>query len=572
MKGIGASPGIGIGKIFIYRTAETRVERRAVEDAAAEIRRLDRGIRQAALEVQELRDRAAASLGEEEAGIFSAQRMMLEDPELHDAAAAMIQNEGLDAAFAVRAVFESYLALFRDMEDEYLKARAADIRDVSSRLVRVLSGLSQEDPASMPAGSILIAKDLTPSDTILLDPRAVAGIVTETGGRTSHSAIMARSLGIPAIVSAEGILAAARQGAAAVMDGSTGQIHLDPAPEVLAEYEALLREADRRNREMRARIGEKTVSLDGRAVEVAGNIGSPGEAAGVLEQGGEGVGLFRTEFLYMGKDRLPTEEEQFLSYRAAARLLGTRPLVIRTLDAGGDKELPYLGLPREANPYLGHRAIRLCLERQDLFEPQLRAILRAGAYGNVRMMLPMVTGLREVREAKERIEKVKRDLRAENILFCGDMPLGVMIETPAAALQSEALAGEVDFFSIGTNDLIQYTLAADRGNPAVEALHSPYHPAVLKLIRMTVENAHKAGIWVGMCGEAAADEKLIPVFLAMGLDELSMSASSIPGARHLIRSTSVSRVAPWLDELLALPGPREAERFLELHLQPGLRA
>ena len=563
MKGLGTSPGIGIGKIFVYKTTEIKVIKKSIADAEFEINRLDKAISKAGAEIERLYKLTLANMGEKEAEIFKAHKMILEDPEFYFAVIEKINKEKVNCEFAVKETSESFITMFEDIKDEYLKERAVDIKDVSTRLLRTLLEIESVDLLSINEESIIVAEDLTPSDTAQLNKEIVAGIVTELGGRTSHTAIMARTLEVPAITGIKDILKNVKHGELMIIDGTTGEIIINPREEEIFEYENKNKKIEELKKKLQNIKGQDSISKDGYKVEIAGNIGTPKDIDKVLENDGEGVGLYRTEFLYMDRDRLPTEEEQFEAYKAVAEKLGKRPLVIRTLDVGGDKDLPYLNLPKEMNPFLGYRAIRLCLDRKNIFRTQLRAILRSSTYGNVKIMLPMISNIKEVRDSKEIIEEIKEELRKEKIPFDENMEIGIMIEIPAAAIHSRSFAKEVDFFSIGTNDLIQYTLAVDRGNQDISYLYNQYHPAVLSLIKMTIENGHEEGIWVGMCGEAAGDEKLIPLLLAMGLDEFSMSASSILKARYLIKNTSKEEMASMIEEILGLSTAEDVEGALD---------
>ena len=584
IEGIAVSPGIGIGQACVLSTPDIdtgqgrmlsasvpAAGRHTARNVDAELARIEEAVTQAIADLQALRAQTEARLGANEAAIFDAHRMMLEDPEFRSAIDARIREEGAGAEAAVQNTADQYIALFDAIDDEYLKARAGDVRDIASRLLRLLTSEAQ-DTAVLPnqvthplfGQTILIAEELSPSDTVSLDPVNVAGIATVRGGATSHAAILAKSLGIPAIAGAADLLQQARFEDTVIIDGDAGIAILRPSPETTALYENRQEEQRRILRELESQKGQPSVTLDGCAIELFGNIGSPSDVQAVLENGGEGVGLFRTEFLFMERSRPPTEEEQYDAYRQVAEAFGEKPVTVRTLDAGGDKELPYLDLSTEDNPFLGLRAIRLCLAHPDLFETQIRAILRAGVHGNLRMMLPMVNTVDEVRQAKAIIEKVKGDLERESVSFCADIPFGIMIETPAAALHADALAKEVEFFSIGTNDLIQYTLACDRGNPDTASLYTPYHPAVLSLIDAAIQSANRAGIRVGMCGEAASDEKLIPVFLAIGIDSLSMAAGFIPRTRAAIRRSRCEQPEGYIEALLQLPDAAAVEMYLEM--------
>ena len=566
MQGIGTSPGIGMGQVFLYVKPEIKVEKKQNQAIEEEIQRLNEALEIAKEEIDNLYRITMDTIGEEEAEIFSAHKMMLEDPEFISGIKEKISTEKINVEWAVKETANMFISLFENIEDEYLRARAADLQDVSNRLLRVLLNIQSVDLASIDEDSIIVAEDLTPSDTAGMNKDRVVGFITELGGRTSHTSIIARTLEIPSIAGVKDATKLVKHGDFMIIDGLTGEIFINPEEEIIKDYKNKLESQKEFKRELERLIGEKSTSKDGYTVELAGNIGTPADIDSVLENDGEGVGLFRTEFLYMDKDRLPTEEEQFNAYKEVTEKLGDRPLVIRTLDVGGDKEIPYLNLPKELNPFLGYRAIRLCLDRLDIFKTQLRAIYRASNYGNIKIMFPMISDIGELREAKAVAAEVREELRKENIPFNENVELGIMVEVPSVAIHSEAFAKEVDFFSLGTNDLIQYTVAVDRGNQTIAHLYNQYHPAVLRLIKMTIDNGHKAGIWVGMCGEVAGDEKLIPVLLGMGLDEFSMSASSILKARYLIKNTSKKEVETMLEDILNLPTAEDVEVFIDNHI------
>ncbi len=566
MQGIGISPGISMGKVFLYVEPEIKVKKKQIQAIEEEIQCLNEALEIAKQEIDKLYRITMDTIGEEEAEIFSAHKMMLEDPEFISGIKEKISTEKINVEWAVKETANMFISLFENIEDEYLRARAADLQDVSNRLLRVLLNIQSVDLASIDEDSIIVAEDLTPSDTAGMNKDRVVGFITELGGRTSHTSIIARTLEIPSIAGVKDATKLVKHGDFMIIDGLTGEIFINPEEEIIKDYKNKLESQKEFKRELERLIGEKSTSKDGYTVELAGNIGTPADIDSVLENDGEGVGLFRTEFLYMDKDRLPTEEEQFNAYKEVAEKLGDRPLVIRTLDVGGDKEIPYLNLPKELNPFLGYRAIRLCLDRLDIFKTQLRAIYRASNYGNIKIMFPMISDIGELREAKAVAAEVREELRKENIPFNENVELGIMVEVPSVAIHSEAFAKEVDFFSLGTNDLIQYTVAVDRGNQTIAHLYNQYHPAVLRLIKMTIDNGHKAGIWVGMCGEVAGDEKLIPVLLGMGLDEFSMSASSILKARYLIKNTSKKEVETMLEDILNLPTAEDVEVFIDNHI------
>ncbi len=563
MKGLGTSPGIAIGKAFIYETPEIIVEKIHILDIDYEISRLDNAIEEVKKDIQKLYDISLDCIGESDAEIFNAHLMILEDPELYLAMTKMIKENQVNCEWALKKSADYFISLFEGIEDEYLKARVFDIKDVTDSVMRCLLDIKPLDLSQIDKNTIIIAQDLTPRDTIKMNRDKVSGFITKLGGKTSHTAIMARLFEIPAISGVKDIFNLAKNGDIVAIDGDNGEFAINPSKEEILIFEKKLALRDVEKEKLLSIKWKPSISLDGHKVQLAGNIGSVKEIDHVLIYDGEGVGLFRTEFLFMDKDSCPSEEDQFLVYREAAEKLGDKPLIIRTLDIGGDKELLYLNLPKELNPFLGYRAIRLCLDQEDMFKIQLRAILRASSYGNVKVMFPMISSIKELRDAKSLINGIKEELRKDKIPFNDDMEIGIMVEVPAVAIQSISFAKEVDFFSIGTNDLIQYTLAVDRGNHHISELYNQYHPAVLNLINTTIQNAHKEGIWVGMCGEAAGDEKLIPLFIGMGIDELSMSPSSMLKSRHIIRNTSKEKISSQLDTILNLATAEEVEEYLK---------
>lgn len=563
MKGIGVSPGISIGKVFLKEEIEIKVEKKNIESSSDEIAKLNDSIEKSLKEVKSIHEYALKNLGEKEAEIFFAHKLMLEDPEFIGLIKGKIEDENVNAEWGVQEASNNYISILENMDNEYLKERAADIKDISKRLINNLMGIENISLSTLEEECIIVSKDLAPSDTAQMRKDKVLGFVTEVGGRTSHTSIMARTLELPAVVGVKDITKAVKSNDIIIIDGDEGTIIINPTQDEINAYKEKRKAFEEFKNKLKELKNSKSISKDGHKVEIAGNIGTPKDIDKVIENGGEGVGLYRTEFLYMDRDKLPTEEEQFKSYKIVAEKLEGRPLVIRTLDVGGDKELPYLEMPKEMNPFLGYRAIRLCLDRVDIFKVQLRAILRASAYGNVKIMFPMVSNLKEFRDAKQILEEMKSELRAENIPFNENIEVGIMVEIPSAAIQSDVFAKEVDFFSIGTNDLIQYTLAVDRGNENISYLYSQYHPAVLRLIKMTIENGHKEGIWVGMCGEAAGDERLIPILLGMGLDEFSMSASSILKARYTIKNISKVEMENMIEEVLNLETPLQVKQYID---------
>ena len=563
MKGLGTSVGIGIGKVLIYKEPKMDIVKENILDLELEMSRLENALKKAIKEIEHIYNTTLTTVGEKEAEIFTAHKMILEDPEYIGSIKEKIKKENINSEWAIKEVTNFYIDIFNDMEDEYIRERVQDIKDVSNRILKILLNIEAKDLTSITEKTIIVAHDLTPSDTAQINKEMVVGIVTEIGGRTSHTSIMARTMNIPAISGVENIINMVEDNDVMIVDGSTGDILVNPIDEDIIIYESKQKEFIELRKRLEEMKGKESISKDGYKVEIAGNIGTLEDIDKVIENDGEGVGLYRTEFLYMYRDRLPTEEEQFEAYKVVAEKLGQKPLVIRTLDVGGDKEIPYLNIPKEMNPFLGYRAIRYCLENAEIFRTQLRAILRASAYGNIKIMFPMISDIKEVREGKKIIKEVMEELRKENILFNENIEIGIMVEIPAVAVHSRVFAKEVDFFSIGTNDLIQYSLAVDRGNQHISHLYNQFHPAVLSLIKMTIDNGHKEGIWVGMCGEVAGDEKLIPLLLAMGLDEFSMNSSSILKARHLIRNISKEEMESILDEILSLPTAEDVEKFID---------
>ncbi len=563
IKGIAASPGIVIGKVLTKKEQRIALKPTSIVNCSNEVKLFKKALKKAKEQVKELYNLSLNKMGKEEAQIFEAHLMILDDPEFFKKVKQEITSENLSAAAALEKVATIIIHAFENMDNEYMRERAADIRDITGRLAKILAGVETKEFAVLAEDVIIAAKELTPSDTAQMDKGKVIGFIAETGGRTSHSAIMARTLEIPAVVGATGIMAALKDGDTVVFDGSEGIIHLNPPEEIVLQYKRRKEEQVRFKSKLSELIGARSISKDGVSVELAANIGTPEDVEGVLENDGEGIGLFRSEFLYMGRDNLPGEEEQFEAYKDVLKKMAGKPVVIRTLDIGGDKELSYLNLPVEVNPFLGYRAIRICLDRKDIFQTQLRALLRASVFGNLKIMFPMISSIEELREAKGILAETKQLLKNEDIEFSANIEVGIMIEIPSVAIISDLFAKEVDFFSIGTNDLIQYTTAVDRMNEKVSYLYSHFHPALLRLVKQVIESGHQEGIWVGMCGEAAGDEKLIPVLLGMGLDEFSMSAGAVLKARWIINNVSKAEMAALVDEILNLPTALDVERFIE---------
>ena len=563
-KGTGASPGIALGKALVVEHSELAIERRNIEDVDAEIAKLEEAVKVSTEELTKVKEKAFNELGEHEAEIFEAHLLVLADPELIDSAKAKIRDEKVNADFALNEIKEMFVGMFESMDNEYMRERAADIKDVTNRVLRHILGVKVVDLAGLDEEVVLIAHDLTPSDTATMNKKMVLGFLTDIGGRTSHTAIMARTLEIAAVVGLTDITSKVKDGDFIVFNGDTGEVIINPDEETKAKYAKLKVDFEEYRKSLELLKGKASVTLDGRHVELAGNIGSPNDVEGLIKNDAEGVGLYRTEFLYMDKeDAFPTEEEQFEAYKAVLEGMNGKPIVIRTLDIGGDKELPYFDMEPEMNPFLGYRAIRLCLDRTDIFKTQLRALYRASVYGKLRIMFPMISSLEELLAAKEVIKEVLAELDAEGIAYAKDVEVGMMIEIPSSAIITDILAKHVDFFSIGTNDLIQYTCAVDRMNQKISHLYNQFNPAVLRLIKMTIDNAHKEGKWVGMCGESAGDQRMIPILLGFGLDEFSMSPISILPARKFITSVKHEDMKKFADEVLTMGTAKEIKEYVD---------
>lgn len=562
INGIAASNGIAIAKAYHLAVPDLSFDKTTVANAEEEISRLDAALEISKKELEKIRENARVSLGDEHAEIFSAHLLVLADPELINPVKDNIRNNSINAEAALDETATMFIDMFRSMDNEYMKERAADIQDVTKRVMAHLLQVSFPDPALIDEEVIIIAEDLTPSDTAQLNKQFVKGFTTDIGGRTSHSAIMARSLEIPAVVGTKSITTSAANDVMIIVDGIEGTVIIDPTEDELATYKAKQEAFEQQKLEWAKLKNEPTITTDGVHVELVANIGTPEDVTGVQNNGGEGVGLYRTEFLYMGKSELPSEDEQFESYKAVLENMGDKPVVVRTLDIGGDKELSYLQLPKEMNPFLGYRAIRLCLERDDIFRVQLRALLRASVYGNLKIMFPMIATLEEFRQAKAILLEEKDKLVADGVSVSDSIEIGIMVEIPSTAVAAKQFAKEVDFFSVGTNDLIQYTMAADRMNERVSYLYQPYHPAILNLVHNVIEAAHAEGKWAGMCGEMAGDAIAIPLLLGLGLDEFSMSATSILPARTQITKLSKADMQELSQQALTLSTADEVEQLV----------
>ncbi|PZH72411.1 phosphoenolpyruvate--protein phosphotransferase [Staphylococcus aureus] len=539
IKGIAASDGVAIAKAYLLVEPDLTFDKNEkVTDVEGEVAKFNSAIEASKVELTKIRNNAEVQLGADKAAIFDAHLLVLDDPELIQPIQDKIKNENANAATALTDVTTQFVTIFESMDNEYMKERAADIRDVSKRVLSHILGVELPNPSMIDESVVIVGNDLTPSDTAQLNKEFVQGFATNIGGRTSHSAIMSRSLEIPAIVGTKSITQEVKQGDMIIVDGLNGDVIVNPTEDELIAYQDKRERYFADKKELQKLRDADTVTVDGVHAELAANIGTPNDLPGVIENGAQGIGLYRTEFLYMGRDQMPTEEEQFEAYKEVLEAMDGKRVVVRTLDIGGDKELSYLNLPEEMNPFLGYRAIRLCLAQQDIFRPQLRALLRASVYGKLNIMFPMVATINEFREAKAILLEEKENLKNEGHDISDDIELGIMVEIPATAALADVFAKEVDFFSIGTNDLIQYTLAADRMSERVSYLYQPYNPSILRLVKQVIEASHKEGKWTGMCGEMGGDETAIPLLLGLGLDEFSMSATSILKARRQINGLS----------------------------------
>ncbi len=559
MSGIGASEGVSIGKALMFIEEEVVIpqEKISADMIGAELTKLEEGLKKAKTQLIAIREKVKEKMGEDKAAIFDGHIMLLEDEDLMMEVEDKIKLLNLPAAKALDEGITEYSDMISQLDDPYLRERAADLKDVGKRWLKNILGMKLKDLSNLEPNTVVITYDLTPSDTAQLDLENCIGFITEVGGKTSHSAIMARSLELPAIVGVKDVLNEITEGQSIVMDGEKGEIIVDPSNEIVVEYTEKRTQFLADKEELKKLINEEAVTLDNRKVEIYGNIGGPKDVDAVIESGATGVGLYRTEFLFMDSDHMPTEEEQYKAYRIVAEKLQGKPVTIRTMDIGGDKELPYLNLPKELNPFLGYRAIRISLEHKDMFKTQLKAILRASAYGQIKIMYPMITSINEIRKANEILSECKKELDEIGKKYDANIKVGIMIETPSTAIIAYKFAKEVDFFSIGTNDLTQYFLAVDRGNEMVSNLYSSFNPAVLEAIQKVIDAGHDRGIPVSMCGEFAGDKKATELLLGMGLDIFSMSASSVLSIKKKIRSSNYGDAQSYRDLILKQDTPQE---------------
>lgn len=564
LRGIGTSKGIGIGKALIIHKCKNAVSRVKIKDTEAEVDKFNEAVEKFIQETNELVDKLSQKLNgdDKNALVLKNQEYLIRDPEFTSGVISAITNAKLNAEAAVEDTCEMLKNIFLSFNNDTMTQRVADIEDMKQRLIAIMQGQKHIDLTKLSDNTVIIADEIHPSMTANMDTEHIAGIISEKGGDTSHASILARALEIPAVLSVKDICSKIAEGEEVIVDGAYGEVFVNPTPITLKIYNKKKKAYDERVKELKKYIDKQTVTRDGRKVMLAANIGNADEAAKAVKAGAEGVGLFRTEFLFMNKQALPTEEEQYNEYKKAAVVLDGRQLTIRTLDIGGDKDIPYMGLTKELNPFLGYRAIRFCLDRVDIFTTQLRAVLRASAYGNIRIMIPMITSVTEVQAVKKIINGICRDLDKKDIKYDKDIKIGVMIETPAAAIMADVLAHEVDFFSIGTNDLTQYTLAVDRGNENVAYLYSALNPAVIRSIKHIIECAHNAGIEAGMCGEAAADERMIPLLLNFGLDEFSVTVSRVLETRKEIASWSSKEVKEITENVMNYSEEKEVSNYL----------
>ena len=563
MNGIAASDGVAIARAYLLVEPDLSFERDKVADVDAEINKFRNAIDTSKVELTKIRNNAEDNIGPDKAAIFDAHLLILDDPEIIKPVEEKISNEQVNAPTALTDVTSQFVTIFESMDNEYMKERAADVRDVYKRVLAHILGVTLPNPSMIDENVVIIGNDLTPSDTAQLNKEFVQGFVTNIGGRTSHSAIMSRSLEIASVVGTKSITEEVQQGDMIIVDGMTGEVIINPTEDEVIAYQNKRERFFKDKEELKKLRDEETTTVDGVNVELAANIGTPEDLNGVIDNGAEGIGLYRTEFLYMGRDEMPSEDEQFEAYKSVLQEMDGKRVVVRTLDIGGDKELPYLNLPEEMNPFLGYRAIRLCLNEPEIFRPQLRALLRASTYGKLSIMFPMVATVQEFRDAKALLNEEKEKLIKEGVEVAEDIELGIMVEIPATAALADVFAKEVDFFSIGTNDLIQYTMAADRMSERVSYLYQPYNPSILRLVKQVIDASHQEGKWTGMCGEMAGDATAIPVLLGLGLDEFSMSAISVLKARRQIKGLSQNEMRELANRALDCVSADEVEDLVQ---------
>ncbi|MBO8162026.1 MAG: phosphoenolpyruvate--protein phosphotransferase [Thermosipho sp. (in: Bacteria)] len=568
-KGIAASPGIAMGKVYLFKEQEIKINQNKIDETQinTELTKYKQAIQKTKQQLIEIKDRVAEKMGEKKAEIFDAHIMILEDPTLMKQVENKIKDQLITAENAVNQVITELITVFENMEDEYMKERASDFKDIGTRIIKNILGIRIQTLTEVEEEVIIVAKDLTPSDTAQMDKKKVLGFATEMGGRTSHAAIMARSLEIPAVVGLSNITQKIKNKDTIIIDGNNGIVEINPDEKTLKHYQAKKQKYIQETNELKKLKDLPSQTKDGYRVELSANIGTPQDVKKALANGAEGIGLYRTEFLYMDRDSMPSEEEQFEAYKQVAQKMGGKPVIIRTLDIGGDKKLPYLQLPEEMNPFLGVRAIRLCLKHQEIFETQLRAILRASCYGRIKIMYPMVSTVEEIKKANQILNRIKKQLDKENIPYDKELEVGIMVEIPSTAINADIFAQEVDFFSIGTNDLIQYTMAVDRMNESLSELYDPYNPAILRLIKNIIDASHKAGKWTGMCGEMAGEPRAALILLGMGLDEFSMSAVSIPRVKKVIRSITKRQAEDITKKVLNMKSSVEICDYLDKELE-----
>ncbi len=559
LTGIGASEGVSIGKVLLFVEEKMIIPQEidANSTIEGELAKLENGLKKSKTQLIAIREKVKEKMGEDKAAIFDGHIMLLEDEDLIEEVEAKITGEKLPAARALREGLDEYCEMISQLDDPYLRERAADLQDIGKRWLKNLLEIKINDLSNLDPGTVVVTEDLTPSDTAQLDLENCVGFITEIGGKTAHSAIMARSLELPAVVGVKGVLGEVEDGEVVVMDGETGEIFLEPSEKLVEEYKVKQEQIRLEKEELKKLIHEEAVTLDGRKVDIWGNIGSPNDVDAVIESGATGIGLYRTEFLFMNSDHFPTEEEQYKAYRVVAEKMQGKPVTIRTMDIGGDKELPYLDLPKEMNPFLGYRAIRISLENKDMFKTQLKAILRASQYGQIKIMYPMISSINEIRKANAILEECKKELDEIGKIYDRNIKVGIMVETPSTAIVAYKFAKEVDFFSIGTNDLTQYFLAVDRGNELVSSLYNSFNPAVLEAIQKVIDAAHHAGISVSMCGEFAGDKRATKLLLGMGLDSFSMSASSGLTVKKIIRNSNYVDAQKYRDLILKQDTPED---------------